>query len=256
MKKIVLITGGFDPIHSGHLAYINAARKLGDLLIIGVNSDEWLKRKKGRAFMTFSERSEILKNISGVDHVMEFDDSDGSAVSLIQTVRTNFPHYHIIFANGGDRSADNILEMSVDDDNVSFEFGVGGTDKKNSSSVILSEWKEPKTGRPWGFYRTLYENDSHVKVKELTVDPGICLSMQRHSDRSEFWFVVEGEASVYTVDSKTTDIDHLGYYKKFDTVHIDKGQWHRLCNETADPLKIIEIQYGDKCEEDDIERKS
>lgn len=256
MKKIVLITGGFDPIHSGHLAYINAARKLGDLVIVGVNSDEWLKKKKGRAFMTFAERSEILKNISGVDHVMEFDDSDGSAVSLIQTVRINFPHYHIIFANGGDRSADNILEMSVNDDNVSFEFGVGGTDKKNSSSSILSEWKRPKTGRPWGFYRTLYENNSHVKVKELTVDSGICLSMQRHSDRSEFWFVVAGEASVYTIDSKTTDIDHLGYYKKFDTVHIDRRQWHQLCNETADPLKIIEIQYGERCEEDDIDRKS
>ena len=66
MNTIVLVTGGFDPIHSGHIAYFKAARKLGDKLIVGVNSDAWLNRKKGRAFMPFSERSDIIHNLKMV----------------------------------------------------------------------------------------------------------------------------------------------------------------------------------------------
>lgn len=256
MKNIVLITGGFDPIHSGHISYIQAAKKLGDILVVGVNSDAWLERKKGRAFMPLRERAAILRNITGVDFVIDFDDSDGSARRAIEMVRQSYPQDHIIFANGGDRTAVNIPEMDIQDNNLVFQFGVGGEDKKNSSSWILEEWKAPRTGRPWGYYRVLHEDGPRVKVKELTVDPGMCLSMQRHDDRAEFWFVAEGEASVYTVDPKTTDLEHLGHYQRFDHLHIDKGQWHRLCNETERPLRIIEIQYGDRCIEDDIQRLS
>jgi D-beta-D-heptose 7-phosphate kinase/D-beta-D-heptose 1-phosphate adenosyltransferase len=79
MNKIVLITGGFDPVHSGHLAYIQAAKALGETLVVGVNSDDWLKRKKGRAFMPLIERAAIIAAMRDVDVVIEFDDSDGSA---------------------------------------------------------------------------------------------------------------------------------------------------------------------------------
>lgn len=255
MKTIVLITGGFDPLHSGHTAYFKAAKQLGDILVVGVNSDAWLTRKKGTPFMPLKERAEIVRNITGVDFVIDFDDSDGSAKRAIQMVRQSYPQDRIVFANGGDRTKENIPEMDIIDDNLEFVFGVGGEDKKNSSSWILQEWKAPKTGRPWGYYRVLHENGPEVKLKELTVDPGMCLSMQKHAERSEFWFVAEGEASVYTIDTKSTDIEHLGYYKKFDYLFIDKGQWHRLCNETSEPLKIIEIQYGENCVEEDIERQ-
>jgi D-beta-D-heptose 7-phosphate kinase/D-beta-D-heptose 1-phosphate adenosyltransferase len=71
MKTIVLITGGFDPIHSGHIAYIQAAKRLGDILVVGVNTDAWLTRKKGAAFMPLSERTAILRNIVGVDFVID-----------------------------------------------------------------------------------------------------------------------------------------------------------------------------------------
>ena len=81
MKNIVLITGGFDPIHSGHIAYLQAAKKLGDILVVGVNSDAWLTRKKGRAFMPLQERAAILRAIAGVDFVIDFDDSDNSAAA-------------------------------------------------------------------------------------------------------------------------------------------------------------------------------
>lgn len=252
--KVVLITGGFDPLHSGHIAYFKAAKTLGDILIVGLNSDDWLVRKKGAAFMPWNERLCIINNLSMVDEVYTFDDDDGSAKHFIQQARAHYPDAELIFANGGDRTKDNIPEMDVVDSNLSFVFGVGGENKMNSSSWILQEWKAPKTERQWGYYRVLHEQDKEVKVKELTVEPGKCLSMQRHQDRAEHWFVSEGTATVYSIDS-STDVDLLGVYQKFDSLHISKTEWHQLCNETGKPLKIVEIQYGSNCVEEDIERK-
>lgn len=139
--KVVLITGGFDPIHSGHIAYFQAAKELGNLLCVGVNSDEWLVRKKGKAFLPLGERTTIVNAIKGVDFVIDFDDNDGSAKDAIRKVRNQFPGADIIFANGGDRTAKNIPEMDIKDDKLIFVFGVGGDDKKNSSSWILNNWK-------------------------------------------------------------------------------------------------------------------
>ena len=252
--KVVLITGGFDPLHSGHIAYFKAAKTLGDMLIVGLNSDDWLVRKKGAAFMPWNERLCIINNLSMVDEVYTFDDDDGSAKHFIQQARAHYPDAELVFANGGDRTKDNIPEMDVIDSNLSFVFGVGGENKMNSSSWILQEWKSPKTERQWGYYRVLHEQNNEVKVKELTVEPGKFLSMQRHQDRAEHWFVSEGTATVYTIDS-STDVDLLGVYQKFDSLHISKTEWHQLCNETDKPLKIIEIQFGDNCVEEDIERK-
>jgi D-beta-D-heptose 7-phosphate kinase/D-beta-D-heptose 1-phosphate adenosyltransferase len=252
--KIVLITGGFDPLHSGHIAYFKAAKTLGDMLIVGLNSDDWLVRKKGAAFMPWNERLCIINNLSMVDEVYTFNDDDGSAKHFIQQVRAHYPDAKLIFANGGDRTKDNIPEMDVVDSNLSFVFGVGGENKMNSSSWILQEWKAPKTGRAWGYYRVLHEQGQEVKVKELTVLPKTCLSMQRHQNRAEHWFVSEGIATVYTVD-QSTDMDLLGEFTRFQHIHINKHQWHKLCNETDQPLKVVEIQYGDKCIEEDIERK-
>jgi cytidyltransferase-like protein len=248
MKKIVLITGGFDPLHSGHIAYFKAAKQLGDILVVGVNSDAWLTRKKGTSFMPYMERATIVRNIVGVDFVIDFNDSDGSAKHAIQMVRQSYPQDRIIFANGGDRTQTNIPEMDIVDDNLEFVFGVGGEDKKNSSSWILQEWKSPKTVRPWGYYRVLHTIGSTVKVKELTVDPGKSLSMQRHQHRAELWFVGEGEATL----NWEFGGENLKLFKQ-ETINV--GEWHQLENKTNVPLRIIEIQYGDNCVEEDIERK-
>lgn len=140
IKRIVLVTGGFDPIHSGHIAYFNAAKNLGDFLVVGLNSDEWLTRKKGKPFMNFKERESIISNLRMVDLVIHFNDDDGSAINAIKKTRKMFTKDTIIFANGGDRTINNIPEMSVKDINLIFEFGVGGEDKKNSSSWILKDW--------------------------------------------------------------------------------------------------------------------
>ncbi len=145
MNKIVLVTGGFDPVHSGHIAYFKAARALGDMLLVGLNSDEWLERKKGRAFMPWNERLCVINNLAMVDEVYTFDDEDGSARHFIQQVRAHYPRAELIFANGGDRTVDNIPEMSVDSERLTFVFGVGGEDKKNSSSWILAKYREEET---------------------------------------------------------------------------------------------------------------
>jgi cytidyltransferase-like protein len=253
MKSIVLITGGFDPLHSGHIAYFKAAKKLGDILVVGVNSDAWLTRKKGSPFMPFRERAEIVRNIVGVDFVIDFDDNDGSAKHAITMVRQSYPTDKIIFANGGDRTNDNIPEMDIVDDNLQFVFGVGGFNKANSSSWILQEWKAPKTERQWGYYRVLHEVPG-MKVKELTVNPGKSLSMQKHKLRSEYWVVSEGQAVV----NRATPLDFElppATLDRHDQLHIVKQEWHQLTNPYDHPLKIVEIQYGEKCAEEDIERR-
>jgi cytidyltransferase-like protein len=243
--KIVIVTGGFDPVHSGHIAYLTAARLLGDQLFVGVNSDAWLERKKGRAFMPIEERRAIIGNLKPVDATLEFDDSDGSACDLIETVKRQYPYAEIVFANGGDRTKENIPEMRVS--GVTFAFGVGGENKANSSSWILEDWKAPKTYRPWGYYRVLYDIPG-TKVKELVVEPGKQLSMQRHKMRSEYWKVTQGMARVVNDTGSTTLGVHGSYF-------VARTEWHQLTNPFPEPLKMIEIQYGPDCSEEDIERR-
>jgi mannose-6-phosphate isomerase-like protein (cupin superfamily) len=78
--------------------------------------------------------------------------------------------------------------------------------------------------------------------------------MQRHKNRAEIWFIAEGRATLYRIN-KSTDSDLVGHYEQFQTLFISKNSWHQLANETDHPLKIIEIQYGDQCVEEDIERQ-
>ena len=251
--KIVLVTGGFDPLHSGHIKYFEAAKKLGDQLVVGINSDAWLTGKKGRPFMKWEDRLAVVRNIRGVNWTVQFDDSDGTAKDAIRKVRLNYPNDTIIFANGGDRTKDNIPEMDIKDDNLEFAFGVGGEDKMNSSSWILQEWKAPKTERSWGYYRILHEVPG-MKVKELTVDPGKSLSMQRHWLRSEYWIVNDGAAIVNSITDSGYALPPT-YLHKHAEYHVPSLGWHQLTNPYDMPLKVVEIQYGEQCVEEDIERK-
>lgn len=250
--KIVVVTGGFDPLHSGHIEYFRAAKQLGDLLIVGLNSDEWLARKKGQPFMPWQERATIVAALNTVDRVINFDDSDDSAKDAIRKVKEIFPNHQIIFANGGDRTKENIPEMVISD--IQFAFGVGGFNKANSSSWILREWKNPKTLRPWGYYRVLHDIPG-TKVKELTIEPGRILSMQKHFKRNEYWLVSEGQCDVlsmmeggYSLPAQTLT--------KHNSYKILQGEWHQLSNPYSLPCRIIEVQYGDSCIEEDIERKN
>ena len=137
--KVIIASGGFDPIHSGHIQYLLEAKKLGDILIVALNSDEWLIKKKGKEFMPFEERKVVLENISCVDKVISFEDDDlGSCINALKSIKNEFPNDEIIFANGGDRNNENIPEMTLE--GVQFLSGIGGNSKRNSSSSILDQW--------------------------------------------------------------------------------------------------------------------
>ena len=142
--RIVVVSGGFDPLHIGHLKYFEAAKKLGDTLVVGINSDEWLTRKKGNFFQSWEDRSAIIRQLRMVDQVYAFNDRDDTALDLLYTVRKLFPTDQLIIANGGDRTPLNNAEapFSLCDSNHIFVYGVGGIRKENSSSLILKRWKE------------------------------------------------------------------------------------------------------------------
>lgn len=248
--KVVVVSGGFDPLHSGHLAYINSARKLGDLLIVALNSDEWLTRKKGQPFMSFSERKEILENLMAVDHVISFDDSDDSCCDALEKIKKMHKEDQILFCNGGDRNKENIPEMSVSD--IDFKFGVGGDNKKNSSSWILKNWAGDGEERIWGKFFNLYENDK-IKLKELIVDSGKGMSLQRHFNRDEIWFISKGKCEVkyQRQNQKEPSTKKLELHDVFE---VSREDWHQIYNPFEEECRIIEIQYGDETSEEDIER--
>lgn len=143
MKTYYIVSGGFDPIHEGHIEMIKQSAQNSDGVIVLANSDEWLCRKKGKNFYTLKTRKIILENLKGVIDVLEFDDSDNSASDGIRKVRQKYPDAHLVFANGGDRGKDNIPEIPVCNEcHIDLAFGIGGENKANSSSWILEKWKE------------------------------------------------------------------------------------------------------------------
>ena len=250
--KIVVVSGGFDPIHSGHIEYLKSAKSLGDKLIVALNSDNWLEKKKSKFFMPYIERESIVKSIIYVDEVISFDDDAiGSCINALEKVKLLYPNDEIYFANGGDRNKKNIPEMKVSD--INFIFSVGGDDKKNSSSWILNRWQYYFEERQWGSFFNLFET-KNIKVKELIVDPGKSMSFQRHFKRNEIWLVSEGTCNVsYSNDTNNKNI-HEVQLNKFDHYLVPIGHWHQIHNPSNVKTHIIEIQYGEVCIESDIER--
>ena len=256
MNKVVLVTGGFDPLHSGHIAYFKAARELGDHLVVGVNSDDWLTRKKGRPFMPFEERCTIIKELACVDEVIGFSDNDDTACSAImQVLSTKGSSWGVVFANGGDRLNKNTPEYNVygNHNDVEFVWKVGGSNKANSSSWILDEWKTQKTERDWGYWRVLDDKpDKGYKVKELVIYPGKSLSDQKHFKRSEQWAVLDGVVKMETEYNSMKNSVHLEVHNR--PYEIGKEVWHKASNPGTENAYILEIQRGE-CYEEDIERR-
>lgn len=251
--KIVVVTGGFDPLHSGHIDLIKEARKIGRV-IVGLNSDDWLTKKKGAPFLSFDERYSIVSNLKNVLCTISFDDSDGTAIDAIKKAQSMFVKSQIVFANGGDRTQDNIPELDYcKSNNIEVVFGVGGDTKKNSSSWLLSNWTAlNKEQRLWGEFKTLYTSGEKIKVKELTLTPQKNISLQHHKERTECWFVLSGMGLLET--GKDFRLLSKQTITEGSFVYVEPLMWHKLTNVSDTDLKMVEVQFGKRCNEDDIER--
>lgn len=135
MKKTIMVSGGFDPIHIGHVRMILEASEHGDVIVVA-NSDDWLMRKKGYIFMPWEERSEIIRAIKGVSRVERVDDSDDSVCEAIERCRPD------AFANGGDRKGSNTPEVALCDNlGIDLIWNVGGGKIQSSSDLVAASKK-------------------------------------------------------------------------------------------------------------------
>jgi cytidyltransferase-like protein len=142
-KVVVAVCGGFDPIHVGHIKHFRDAKKLGDILVVMLNTDDWLMKKKGYIFMMFEERQEIVESVRYVDKVIPVIDTDGSVAKTLEQLKPN------IFAKGGDRTMDNIPKPEIDVCQrlgIKIVFGVGGG-KVQSSSWLIDKMRQDQKGK-------------------------------------------------------------------------------------------------------------
>lgn len=213
MRRIA-ISGGFDPIHPGHIAMIEDALKHGEVHII-VNSDDWLIRKKGFFFQPWLDRKKILEAYT--PHVHAVDDTDGTVCEALRRIKPDY------FGNGGDRGKTNTPELSLCEElGIEPVFELGGG--KYSSSSALNAKQRVITR--WGWYDVIL--DMHkLKVKMIHVDAGKSLSLQQHGDRSEFFFMPTGEVRINL-----------------------PNVWHVLQAPENESLEVLEVQMGASAEED------
>ena len=135
MNKKIMVSGGFDPIHIGHVRMILEAAQHGDVIVVA-NSDDWLMRKKGYIFMPWEERAEIISSIRGVLRVEQVDDSDNTVCEAIERCRPD------VFANGGDRKGDNTPEVALCDKlGIDLMWNVGGGKIQSSSDLVAASKK-------------------------------------------------------------------------------------------------------------------
>lgn len=231
----IMLSGGFDPLHPGHIRMFKAAAKHGDV-VVALNSDDWLKRKKGFAFQNWDQRAEILSALSAVRDVTGVDDGDGTVCEALRRRKPEF------FGNGGDRGPGNTPELAVCAElGIMPVFDLGGG-KLASSSDLLAQAKDlARVNRSWGHYTVLAAGVGY-KVKLLTFTGGRTRD-QRHERRSEEWLCLEGQIE--------TQSGPLGP-EPFDSLTVLAREWHWL----GGIGRVLEIQRGDYCGEDDIEVRS
>lgn len=242
----VAVSGGFDPIHVGHIRMIKRARKFGDKVVVILNNDLWLLAKKGFAFMPEEERAEILL-ACGADKVFitshQKDDRDRSVCVALRELRP------AVFCNGGDRKSEaDIPEAAVCKElGIKMVFNVGRGGKVQSSSWLVGRAQSvsPTTPRPWGAFTLIHMGECGKSwVKLIQVNPRSKLSLQSHRSRHEHWVCVSGEL-LAEVDGGATTLT------PGSAISIKAGVRHRLSSEKGG--FIVEVATG-VADEDDITR--
>ena len=241
----VAVSGGFDPLHIGHVRLFKEARKLGDKLVVIMNNDHWLRMKKGFTFMPQKERAEIIQHLPFVDKIVFTDhkkgDTDKSVSRTLAKVRP------AIFANGGDRVSKNVPEVALCKKlGIKMVFNVGQGGKVQSSSWMINAARRPasKTVRPWGEYYG-WDQGGGWNLKTIYIKPSKRLSLQYHHNREEWWLLVEGDATARIHEGKTVCTIPL---KKGEVFRVSKRQIHRLSSKRGGV--VVEVAYGVFDEED------
>lgn len=265
MKKrvrIVAVSGGFDPIHIGHVRMLQEAKKLGDKLIVILNNDHWLRDKKGFAFMPEKEKVELLKSFPFVDSVVlsshtPGDPKDAYHRGVSRELKKIKP---TIFANGGDRDKKNASDpesslywdiKTCKELGITMRFNVGKGGKVQSSSWMISAASRDirRSVRPWGeFYG--WDSGNGWYLKTIYVKPKSRLSLQYHLHRSERWVLVQGDATAVTVEK---GVEKKARLKVGETFIVPKKMPHRLTSQKGGTL--VEVAVG-AFDEDDIVRLS
>ncbi len=244
MKKIV-VSGGFDPLHIGHIRMFNNAKKLGDHLTIILNSDRFLMKKKGFIFMPYKERKEVILSLGVVDRVIKSIDKDHTVCETIKKLSKK--NEIDVFANGGDRKNINDIPENIicKKNKIEMIFEIGG-DKIQSSSDLTKKFQNYTEKRPWGSFENLKKEKGYL-VKKISIQPDQKISLQLHNNRSEYWVVVRGKGEI-TIDKAQKKCS------KGSSFFIKKQQLHRIENIGKSPLDLIEVQLGNHISEEDIKR--
>jgi D-beta-D-heptose 7-phosphate kinase/D-beta-D-heptose 1-phosphate adenosyltransferase len=233
----VCVSGGFDPLHIGHLEMFRDAAQHGALTVI-LNSDAWLMRKKGFVFLPFAQRAAIIGDLRYVAHVAQVDDADNTVCEALTRLKPRF------FANGGDRKPGNTPEMDLcNQHGIGLLWNIGGGKSDSSSDIARKAW----VTRDWGRYATLDEGKGY-KVKRVELNPGKAISLQYHNHRSEYWYMTGAGARIQ-LENQLFDVQ-----PHTPPVQVERGMRHRLGNTGSAPLVVIEIQSGHDLSEDDIIR--
>jgi len=249
-EKWVAVSGGFDPLHIGHVRMFKAARKLGDKLAVIMNNDNWLQTKKGFVFMPQKERAEIIRHLPFVDKVILTDhkikDPDKSIARSLKKLKP------AIFANGGDRkNMKDIPEAAVCKElGIRMVFNVGKGGKVQSSSWMIGAARRPasQTIRPWGRFFG-WDNGKKWYLKTVYIAAKKRLSLQYHHHRSEHWMLVEGDASA-TIQKPGQKPKRMKLVRG-EVVYVDTKVVHRL--ESKRGGIVVEVAIGD-FDENDIVR--
>jgi len=249
-SRWVAVSGGFDPLHIGHVRMFKEARKHGDKLVVILNNDHWLKNKKGFAFMPQKERAELIQSFPHVDRVVITDHKPNDPDrSVVRTLRKLKPQ---VFANGGDRkpNGDPVPEVAVCKElGIQVVYNVGKGGKVQSSSWMIRDASRhvARSVRPWGeFYG--WDQGEWWYLKTLYIKPGKRLSLQYHNHRSERWVLVEGDAEAITVEN---GVEKQTALKIGETFTVGQKTPHRLTSKKGGIL--VEVAVG-KFDENDIVR--